>query len=227
MPDTTDPRNNAGQSNTGPGVFIAGNVYGDVSNQQIPYSHYRRAEEARVPPGQQRNEKASPEEDQSDEDEGPPGPGQIFIGWCFATYMAFGMAGMVSMRVFAPQQSTWGRVGMAFLAVGIAAGGVTVLALLCAALAELCASGTANAADSARRRGAQGQRAAARLNLRYAALAGSVARTSAVLTGFIAGLFGFLAIGKNAADRAHDACEAAEAEIAKAREELGESLGGR
>jgi hypothetical protein len=68
------------------------------------------------------------------------------------------------------------------------------------------------------------QRAAARLNLRYAVSAARVASVSAVLVGFITGLFGFPAIGKKAADRAHGARELAESEIAKTRSALGESL---
>jgi hypothetical protein len=62
------------------------------------------------------------------------------------------------------------------------------------------------------------------LNLRYAVSAARVASVSAVLVGFITGLFGFLAIGKKAADRAHDARELAESEIVKTRSALGENL---
>ncbi|OKK17126.1 hypothetical protein AMK09_21505 [Streptomyces sp. CB02488] len=108
---------------------------------------------------------------------------------------------------------------------GSAFASVITLTFVFAALTEVCAAGTANAADSARKRWVQGQRAAARLNLRYAVAALRVASFSAVLAGFLAGLFGFLAIGKRAADRAHDARELAESEIAMTRSALGENLG--
>ncbi|WP_405432351.1 hypothetical protein [Streptomyces anulatus] len=49
---------------------------------------------------------------------------------------------------------------------------------------------------------------------------------AALLAGFVAGLFGFLAIGKKAADRAHDARELAESEIVKTRFALGDELDG-
>ncbi|MEV6652746.1 hypothetical protein [Streptomyces sp. NPDC051219] len=64
------------------------------------------------------------------------------------------------------------------------------------------------------------------MNLRYAVAVVRVASFSAVLAGFIAGFFGFLAIGKKAADRAHDARELAESEIAKTRSALGETIDG-
>lgn len=102
-----------------------------------------------------------------------------------------------------------------------ALGGLVPLAFACTALAEVCAAGTANAADSARKRGAQGQKAAARLNLRYAISAARVTSVSAVLAGFITGIFGFLSIGKKAADRAHAARELAESEIAQTCSPLG------
>jgi hypothetical protein len=95
------------------------------------------------------------------------------------------------------------------------------------ALTEVCAAGTANAADSAMKRWAEGQQTAAALNFRYAKVLARIARGSAGSAGFTAGLFGFLAVGKQAADRAYHAHERAEFEFAQTQIMWGNTLGRR
>ncbi|MFC5953129.1 hypothetical protein ACFP51_01070 [Streptomyces pratens] len=223
MADTTDPQSPGGQHNRGPGVFIAGNVYGDVNNHQTSQLDHGRDDEPQAPREQQHNEKERPDGNQPEEED-EVGPGGALLGWTWLTVTLFGMSGYCIVAALSMgRPSTGDRVGGVLVAMGLAFGGVMALAFVFAALTEVCAAGTVNAADSARKRWAQGQRTAARLNLRYAV---AVARFSAVLAGFIAGLFGFLAIGRTVADRAYDARELAESEIAKTRFALGENLDG-
>jgi len=68
----------------------------------------------------------------------------------------FGMSGYCIVAAFMSRLSTGDRVGGVLVAVGLPLGGVVVLAFVFTTLTEVCAAGTANAADSARRRGAQG-----------------------------------------------------------------------
>ncbi|PSM41611.1 hypothetical protein C6Y14_20225 [Streptomyces dioscori] len=147
------------------------------------------------------------------------------LGWTWLAVSLFGMSGYcIGAALLTDRPSTGDRVGGVLVGVGSALSGVMASAFVFAALTEVCAAGAANAADSARKRWVQGQRGAARLNLRYAVSAARVASVSAVLVGLVTGLFGFLAIGKRAADRAHDAHEHAESEIARTRSTLGENL---
>lgn len=154
------------------------------------------------------------------------GTGGALLGWTLLTVWLLGSSAYCVVLAFTAPQAAGGYVGAVLGVVLFALGGLVPLAFVFTALAAICAAGTANAADSARKRWTQGQRAAARLNLRYAVSAARVASVSAVLVGFITGLFGFLAIGKKAADRAHDARELAESEIAKTRSALGENPDG-
>ncbi|MFJ4939444.1 hypothetical protein ACIP8U_37050 [Streptomyces pseudovenezuelae] len=223
MADTTDSQSQSGQHNRGPGVFIAGNVYGDVNNHQTSRPNHGRDHEPQASQEHQRNEKESPAGYQPQEGD-EARPGGALLGWTLLTVWLLGSSAYSVVAAFTAPQTAGGYVGAVLGAVLFALGGLVPLAFVFTALTELCAAGTANAADSARKRWAQGQQAAARLNLRYAVSAARVASVSAVLVGFITGLFGFLAIGKKAADRAHDARELAESEIVKTRTALGEDL---
>jgi hypothetical protein len=225
MADTTDPQSQGAQHNHGPGVFIAGDVYGGVNNYQ-PRANQRQADEPQASQERQRNEQEHPDSHRLDETE-EAGPGAALFGWTFLTASLFGGSGYcLAAALLTDRISTGDRISGVFAALGCVSGGVMALAFVFVALTEVCAVGTANAADSARKRSAQGQRAAARLNLRYAVAAVRVAGFSAVLAGFIAGLFGFLVIGQKAADRAHDARELAEAQVSKTRAALRENLAG-
>lgn len=173
--------------------------------------------------GRQLSEKTRPDGDQP-EGTDTVGPGVALLGWAWLTATLFGMSSYcITAALFTNRPSTGDRIGGVLVALGSAFGGVMALAFAFAALTEVCAAGTANAAGSARKRWVQGQPATARLNLRYAVAVVRVARFSAVLAGLVAGFFGFLAMGKKAADRAHDACELANSEIAKTRCVLGEN----
>ncbi|WP_371603255.1 hypothetical protein OG345_19010 [Streptomyces sp. NBC_01220] len=225
MADTIDPQSQRGQHNRGPGVFIAGNVYGDVNNHQTSHPDRNLDDDCQPSQVHERNENVREEGDQPEES-GEAGPGWALLGWIWLTISLFGTSGYCIVgALFTDRPSIGDRVAGVFVGVGSAFASVITLTFVFAALTEVCAAGTANAADSARKRWVQGQRAAARLNLRYAVAALRVASFSAVLAGFLAGLFGFLAIGKRAADRAHDARELAESEIAMTRSALGENLG--
>lgn len=167
MADTPDPQSQGGQHNRGPGVFVAGNVYGDVSNHQTPQANHGQDYEPQKPGEQQRKERVCPDGNQP-EGENEFGPGGALLGWTWLTVTLFGMSGYCAVGAFIAVTSVGDRVGEVLVALGSAFGGVMALAFAFAALTEVCAAGTANAADSARKRGRQGQRAAARLNLRYA-----------------------------------------------------------
>ncbi len=224
MADTTDPQNQSGQHNRGPGVFIAGNVYGDVNNHQTGLDQ-GRDDESRASRKHQRSEKESPLGQQPEEADETK-PGDALLGWALLTVWLLGASVSCVVAAFTAPQTVGGYVGAILGAVLFALGGLVPLAFVFTALTEVCAAGTANAADSARKRWVQGQRAAARLNLRYAVSAARAASVSAVLAGFTTGLFGFLDMGKRAADRAHDAHEHAESEIASARSVFRQNLDG-
>lgn len=224
MTDTIDPQNQGGQHNRGPGVFIAGNVYGDVTNNQAPHPGHGRNSGIPASSEQQRDENGHTDGNQQGEED-KTSPGVALLGWILLTAMLFGMSIYSIVAAFMGWPPSVGdRVAASFVGVGSAIGGVMALAFVLASLGEVCAAGTANAADSARKRWAQGQRTAAGLNLRYAVTAARVARLSAVGSGIIAGLFGFLALGRKAADRAHSAHELADVEIAKTCSALGQNL---
>ncbi|MCP3822916.1 hypothetical protein NLX86_34055 [Streptomyces sp. A3M-1-3] len=206
-------------------MFIAGNVYGNVNNHQTSRPDHGRGDEPQASQEQQRNEKESPVGHQPEEAD-EVGTGGALLGWTLLTVWLLGSSAYCVVLAFTAPQAAGGYFGAVLGVVLFALGGLVPLAFVFTALAAICAAGTANAADSARKRWAQGQRAAARLNLRYAISAARVASVSAVLVGFITGLFGFLAIGKKAADWAHDARELAESEIAKTRSALRECLDG-
>ncbi|WP_330289952.1 hypothetical protein [Streptomyces sp. NBC_00576] len=225
MADTTDSQSQSGQHNRGPGVFIAGNVYGDVNNHQTSRPNHGRDDEPQASQEHQHNEKESLAGHQPEE-ANEARPGGALLGWTALTVWLIASSAYCVVAAFTAPQAAGGGVGAVLGAVLFALGGLVPLAFVFTALAEVCAVGTANSADSARKRWAQGQQVAARLNLRYAVSAARVASVSAVLVGFITGLFGFLAIGKKAADRAHDARELAESEIVKTRSALGENLDG-
>ncbi|WP_158692718.1 hypothetical protein [Streptomyces roseochromogenus] len=130
------------------------------------------------------------------------------------------MAGYVLKAAFTSEVPTTERVMSVPTAAGLALGGLVVLAFTFASLAEICAAGAVNAAGSARRRGQEGRRAAARMNLRHARIAARWAHNSAVLAGVVAALMGFLAVSKKAADRAQEARQCADSEVAKAHTAL-------
>ena len=225
MADTTDPQSQSGQHNRGPGVFIAGNVYGDINNHQMSRPGHGRDDEPQASQEHQRNEKESPDGNQLEEADEVRSGGAL-LGWTLLTVWLLGSSASCVVAAFTAPHTAGGYVGAVLGAVLFALVGLVPLAFVFTAVTEVCAAGTANAADSARKRWAQEQRAAARLNLRYAVSAAHVVSVSAILVGFITGLFGFLAIGKKAADRAHDARELAESEIAKTRSALGENPDG-
>lgn len=225
MADTTEPQSQSGQHNRGPGVFIVGNVYGDVNNHQTSRPYHGRDGEPQASQEHQRSEKESPAGHQQEEaDEARPGG--TLLGWTLLTVWLLGASVYCVVAAFTAPETAGGYVGAVLGAVLFALGGLVPLAFVFTALTEVCSAGTANAAGSARKRWVQGQRAAARLNLRYAVSAARVASISADLVGLITGLFGFLAIGKKAADRAHGARELAESEIVKTRSALGENRAG-
>ncbi|MCX4549268.1 hypothetical protein OG204_20685 [Streptomyces sp. NBC_01387] len=206
-------------------MFIAGDVYGDVNNHHAPPGD-GRDDVPQALRGQRCRGKARPAGNQPEEEEAEErvGAGEALFGWTWLTVMLFGASGYCVVAALMGRASTGDRLGSVLGAVCAAFGGVVALTFVFAALAEVCAKGTVNASEAARNRGAQGQRAAARLNLRYAVSAARAARFSAILAGFTAGLFGFLAIGREAVDRAHGAYELAESEIAETRSALGEIL---
>lgn len=215
MAETPESPREGDQVNHGPGIFIAGDVIGDV-HHHVPSPHVGRAgestTEAGVHSGGEDAETGEPAEDEDEED----GPLWSLIGYCWFTIALFGMAGYGLKGVFTSGMPTAERVASVPLAAGLALGGLVVLAFAFAALAEVCAAGAVNAAGSARRRGKEGRRAAARLNLRYARIVARWAHNSAALAGVVAALVGFLAVSRRAADRAQDTLECAESEVAKA-----------
>ncbi|MGW5352499.1 hypothetical protein ACWERV_18560 [Streptomyces sp. NPDC004031] len=224
MAETTDPQRNGAQHNHGPGVFIAGDVYGGVKNYQSG-EDYREADESQASQEHQLHESEGPNGYRLDETE-QTGPGEALIGWILLTASLLGGSGYcLAAALLTDRLSMGDRVSGVIAALGCAFGGVMTSAFVFVALAEVCATGTANATDSARKRWAQGQRTAARMNLRYAVKTARVAGFSAVLVGFITGLFGFLAVGKKAADRAYSARELAASHISKARSALRENPG--
>ncbi|MFF5365506.1 hypothetical protein [Streptomyces sp. NPDC013187] len=223
MTDTPDSPRHAGQHNLGPGVFIAGDVYGDVFNHQTARPDHGRHDEPQDSKRHRRSEKESLQGKQPGVEK-RTGHGRALLGWTSLTIWLLGSSCYSVVTAFTAPQTAGGHAGAVLGAVLFALGGLVPLAFACTALAEVCAAGTANAAESARKRGAQGQKAASRLNLRYAISAARVASVSAVLAGFITGIFGFLSIGKKAADRAHVARELAESEIAQTCSALRENL---
>ncbi|MEU7721755.1 hypothetical protein [Streptomyces tibetensis] len=223
MTDTPDSPRQTGQHNSGPGVFIAGNVYGDVFNHQTARPDHGRYDEPQASKRHRRSEKESLQGRQPEAAK-RTGHGGALLGWTSLTVWLLGASCYSVVAAFTAPETAGGHAGAVLGAVLFALGGLIPLAFACTALAEVCAAGTANAAESARKRGVQGQQAAARLNLRYATSAARVAGVSAVLAGFITGIFGFLSIGKKAADRAHAARELAESELARTCSALGENL---
>ncbi|MFJ9745195.1 hypothetical protein [Streptomyces chartreusis] len=218
MAETPEPSTTGDQHNHGPGIFIAGDVIGDVhhhASSRPTFHQTPRIEEHKSVRGPGPAGKAPVDEEPSGE-EGRTGPLKSLIGNAFGAFMLFGMAGYGLATVFMPTHPTSERVISVPLAAGLALGGLMPLASSLAVLAELCAAGAANAAGSAGRRGREGRQTAARLNLRQARLVARTAHYSAVLAGFVAALVGFLAVSRRAADRAQEASDCAESEVAKA-----------
>lgn len=214
MAETPEPRREGDQHNHGPGIFIAGDVIGDVHHHVRSPLGMRAGEsptEAGARDSEGTPETGEPAEDEDEED----GPLWSLIGYGWFTVLLFGMAGVGLKDAFTSRTQTVERVASVPLAAGLALGGLVVLAFAFAALAEVCAAGAINAAGSARRRGLEGRCAAARLNLRQARIVARWAHNSAVLAGVVAALGGFLAVSRRAAERAHDARECAESEVTK------------
>jgi len=227
MTDTIDPLNQGGQHNHGPGVFIAGNVYGDVTNHQAAQLGHDRNSFTPTLSTEQHDEADDSDGSQHGE-KSQASPGTALLGWMLLTAMLLGMTVYATAAALAGGTPAGGdRVAAAIVGGGSAIGGLIALAFALAALAEVCAAGTANAAASARQRWKQGQRTAAGLNLRYAVTTARVASFSAVGSGIIAGLLGFLAVGRKAADRAHGAHELADIELAQTLSVLGPNFTGK
>lgn len=110
MADTTDSESRGGQHNRGPGVFIAGNVYGDVNNHQTSRPDHGRDHESQASQGHQRNEKERPGGDQSEE-VGEAGPGGALLGWTWLAVSLFGMSGYcIGAALLTDRPSTGDRV---------------------------------------------------------------------------------------------------------------------
>ncbi|WP_158693109.1 hypothetical protein [Streptomyces viridochromogenes] len=228
MAETPEPPTRLDQHNHGPGIFIAGDVIGDVHHHSSPrptFRHTGHIEEHESVGGPGRDGRVPVNEEPSGE-EGRPGPLKSLIGNAFGAFMLFGMAGYSVAITFMPTHPTSERVISIPLAAGLALGGLVPLASSLAVLAELCAAGAANAAHaagSAGKRGRDGRRTAVRLNLRHAHLLARTAHYSAVLAGFVTALIAFRAASGRAADRAQEAGDRAESEVAKARAVLQQS----
>ncbi|MEW2522242.1 hypothetical protein [Actinacidiphila alni] len=204
-----DPHVPGQQHNHGPGVFIAGDVYGDINNHQTPPANP-------WPPAGPMAYQGRPIR-YGKRPGGAMGTrsGLALLGWVWVTFLTFGASGYCIVKTFlGDPQSIPGELVAAVL---LASGGTLASGFVFLTVTEVCAAGTANAADSAMKRWAQGQRAAAVLNLRYARTFVRIARFSSGVAGFMAGLLGFLVIGKQAADRIHAAHALAESEFAKTR----------
>lgn len=222
MAETPEPPPQWDQHNHGPGIFIAGDVIGDVHHHSSSGPTFHRTgrieeHESVGSPGRDGSEPVT--EDPSGE-EGSTSPLKSLIGNAFGAFMLFGMAGYGLATAFTSTHPTSERVISVPLAAGLTLGGLIPLASSLAVLAELCAAGAANAAHaagSAGRRGRDGRRTAARLSLRHAHLLARTARYSAVLAGFGAALIAFRAASRRAADRAQKASDRAESEVAQAR----------
>lgn len=195
MAETPEPPGVDDQHNHGPGIFIAGDVIGDV-HHHVPSTLVGRAgefpTEAGVHSGGEAAEIGEPAEDEDAED----GPLWSLIGYGWFTVMGFGLVGLALKAAFMPKTPTVQRVASVPLAAGLALGGLLVLAFTCAAFAEVCVAGAVNAADSTRRRRRESRHAAARLNLRHARMVARWAHNSAVIAGVLAALFGFLAVSR-------------------------------
>ncbi|MFI9168319.1 hypothetical protein [Streptomyces lincolnensis] len=221
MAETPEPSAMGDQHNHGPGIFIAGDVIGDVHHHASPRPTYHRT--ARIDEidehesvGGAGRARRAPVTAEPSREKGRTGPLKSLIGNAFGAFMLFGMAGYGLATVFMPTHPTSERVISVPLAIGLTLGGLVPLASSLAVLAELCAAGAANAAGSAGGQGREGRWAAARLNLRQARLVARTAHHSAELAGLVAALVGFLAVSRRAADRAQKASDRAESEVAKA-----------
>ncbi|MFI2719846.1 hypothetical protein ACH5AI_26470 [Streptomyces collinus] len=222
MAETPESPTRLDQHNHGSGIFIAGDVIGDVhhhSSSRPTFHRTRRIEEPEPVTGLGRDGRAPGNEEPSGE-EGRTSPLKSLIGNAFGAFMLFGMAGYGLATAFMPTHPTSERVISVPLAAGLALGGLVPLASSLAVLAELCAAGAANAAHatgSAVRRGRDSRRTAARLSLRHAHLLARTAHFSAVLAGYVVALIAFRAASRRAADRAQEAGTRAESEVAAAR----------
>ncbi|MEU1576547.1 hypothetical protein ABZ519_36400 [Streptomyces collinus] len=222
MAETPESPTRLDQHNHGSGIFIAGDVIGDVhhhSSSRPTFHRTRRIEEPEPVTGLGRDGRAPGNEEPSGE-EGRTSPLKSLIGNAFGAFMLFGMAGYGLATAFMPTHPTSERVISVPLAAGLALGGLVPLAASLAVLAELCAAGAANAAHatgSAVRRGRDSRRTAARLSLRHAHLLARTAHFSAVLAGYVVALIAFRAASRRAADRAQEAGTRAESEVAAAR----------
>ncbi|NUU25303.1 MAG: hypothetical protein HOV68_27940 [Streptomycetaceae bacterium] len=210
MAETPEPPARLDQHNHGPGIFIAGDVIGDVHHHPSsrPASHRTGPVEAPAPHANETDRKS---------------PLKSLMGNGFGAFMLFGTAGYGLATVFMPTHPTSERVMSVPLAAALALGGLVPLVSALAALAELCATGAANAAHAAGSAGARardGRRTAAHLGLRHAHLLARTAHFSAVLAGFVPVLIGFWAPSGRAANRAQDAGDRAESAVAEAREVL-------
>lgn len=228
MAETPEPPTKLDQHNHGPGIFIAGDVIGDVhhhSSSRPPSHQAGRIEEHERVAGPGRDGRASVNEEPSGE-KGRTSPLKSLIGNAFGAFMLFGMAGYGLATAFMPTHPASERVISVPLAAGLALGGLVPLASSLAVLAELCAAGAVNAAHaagSAGRAGRDGRRTAARLSLRHAHVLARTAHYSAVFAGFVVALVAFRAASRRASDRAQEAGDRAESEVAKARAVLQQS----
>ncbi|MBT2455841.1 hypothetical protein J7E98_13930 [Streptomyces sp. ISL-86] len=200
-----EPSGPTAQHNHGAGIFIAGDVFGDVHNNAPPQK--RSTEEGPA---------ASGVGDHEDD-----GPFAALVGYTMLIVMLIGSASYGMGASFLPGLPIGQRIVGVLVGVTFAFGGVVALAFWFATLAEVCATGAANTAGFARDSWAQNRTRAATVNLRLAAVLARATHCAAVPAGFIAALVGFLPVAKRGADRANVALRDAETEVAETRGVLG------